>query len=160
MNKYLVDEEIFADILVQKEPMRFIDGVISYENNKGVAEFLVGGRACIGLDENGNLPVLCLMEVMAQSISGCLAYNAYINKEIMRIGLLLSTRSFKINVKNVIPKGTLLTTTIDVIYESEDGFSQVKVEVSDDQKNEICSAIITVFSPNNEKVKELFGCEI
>lgn len=156
MSKYIVDKAYFDRIMPQKSPMRFVDGLLEYSENEGVTEFVVGEHPCIGLDEQGNLPLFCLLEVMAQSACGFLSYKISLQNIEFTVGLLLSVRSIKLNAKKSIPKGTQLIGSTKIIYE-DDSFRQVENTVKDQNGQIICSGSITVFSPTPEKLKELFG---
>lgn len=158
MSNYAISEELLNEIMPQKYPMRFVDGLIEFnlDEKNGKVDFTVGKNECIGLDPDGNLPVFCLIEVMAQAVSAFFSYVAYLNKEYKNIGLLLSVRSMNFKIKGFVPKGTQLISTFQAVY-SDNKIEQVAVTTCDSNGNEICGGLLTVLSPDEQQIKELLG---
>ena len=77
---YILEGELLEKIIPQKAPMLFCDKVEINKNNLniGAGYFLIGNRVCVGLDEEQNLPIVSLIEVMAQSVVGVLGYSYYL----------------------------------------------------------------------------------
>lgn len=162
MSKYFIEAHIFDQILCQKYPMRFVDGLLEYDpvTSNGKTEFVVGKNQCVGLDEQGNLPIVCLIEVMAQSLGGVLGYRSYLNHIEQKIGLLLSIRRVKLSCKGVILKNTKLISSININYQDELGNIQATVDVKDQNDNPICCGSLTVCTPNDSMIKDLFGDKV
>ncbi len=158
MSKCHISDDLMDEIMPQKHPMRFVDHLFEYDekNGRAVADFTVGKNACVGLDDNGNLPVFCLIEVMAQAVAAYKGYVAYINHSNLTVGLLLSVRSLNFNLKGVIPKGTNLISYVEVLF-SDEKIEQVKVKTVNDEGDEIANATITVMIPNEEQIEKIFG---
>lgn len=162
--KYALEGELFEELMPQKTPMLFCDGIAfddEGEYSHGSGYFTIGQRECVALDENKNLPQLCLIEVMSQAIAGLLVYKMhYVDKCETKVGLFLSIRAMKV-VKNypkgAIPAGITLKTKVK-ISNLNDGVVCAEVETEDAKtKEEIASARLSVFSPNKEQLLDIFN---
>ncbi len=140
----------------QKEPMLFIDAIreMSADRSSIVCSFTPGARPCAGLDPDGSLPAVCLVEVMAQAIA-CLLFRP---EEPNLAGLILSVRRMKFYRGGNVPKGTVLRVSGRITYCDGDGVALTEAEVRDDRTGEkITGATLMLMKPTPEQLAELFG---
>ena len=70
MERLEFSDEVFRQVMPQKEPMLLCDGVLANDLslNHQVGVYTVGARVAAPLTAKGELPAICLMEVMALTI--------------------------------------------------------------------------------------------
>ena len=81
-NEIKVEGELLKEIMPQKIPMLFCTKLkIENFDAKEIEGFYeVGEVDCAALDEKGNMPILALVEVMAQTVAARIASNELIAK--------------------------------------------------------------------------------
>ncbi|MDD6176733.1 MAG: hypothetical protein UHG91_09705 [Succinivibrionaceae bacterium] len=164
-NEIKVEGELLKEIMPQKIPMLFCTKLkIENFDAKEIEGFYeVGEVDCAALDEKGNMPILALVEVMAQTVAARIAYQIYLKDSNILMGLFLSVRNFKVMKRyplGLIPKGTKLKTCAQM-FDVNTKLLQADFETYEEASNElIAKAKITMFAPNKDDIKELFGEEL
>ncbi len=157
-----LEGQLLTRLMPQKSPMLFCDSAViaSLDATEGYAYYLVGARECIGLDDNNNLPMLSLLEVMAQAFAAIITLEHYCHGQELDLGLFLSVRSFIVHKKfaqGVIPKGTLLKTHVSFHGSFSDKIMQTDIEVFEEKTNEsVASAKLAIYVPDKAELTELF----
>lgn len=165
MERLEFSDEVFRQVMPQKEPMLLCDGVLANDLslNHQVGVYTVGARVAAPLTAKGELPAICLMEVMAQTIAAILSGRRYEfdSDSVLKVGLFLSIRGFKMLKhfpQGFIPAGTKLYTTVD-FFEGVEGVVLAEAIVSS-AGEEIAKARLTVLNPTPQELEHAVGVEV
>lgn len=140
-----------GDFIVQKPPMRFIDEVLSADDQGAKSRTVVRSDA-IAVDAEGRFPALALIEVMAQTIGIYADRIERINGRTPGAGLLLGTRRMEFDRPYFLP-GDVLLCSVAKSFESDEGLWQFDCRVTvfpqgDESREEPAGrALLNVFNP-------------
>lgn len=140
-----------GDFIVQKPPMRFIDEVLSADDQGAKSRTVVRSDA-IAVDAEGRFPALALIEVMAQTIGIYADRIERINGRTPGAGLLLGTRRMEFDRPSFLP-GDVLLCSVAKSFESDEGLWQFDCRVTvfpqgDESREEPAGrALLNVFNP-------------
>ncbi|MGY3863946.1 ApeP family dehydratase [Aeromonas lacus] len=82
-------------LLPHRAPMLLLERVTAHDEQSVCCETVVGARQALLLDDNGDLPGWCGIELMAQTIAAWAGMQAHQHHEPVRIGMLLGTRKYQ-----------------------------------------------------------------
>lgn len=94
-------------LLPHRAPMLLLERVTAHDTRGICCETVVGARQALLLDDNGDLPGWCGIELMAQTIAAWAGMQAHQLHEAVRIGMLLGTRKYQSQLP-VFTAGSLL----------------------------------------------------
>ena len=140
-----------GDFIVQKPPMRFIDEVLSADDQGAKSRTVVRSDA-IAVDAEGRFPALALIEVMAQTIGIYADRIERINGRTPGAGLLLGTRRMEFDRPYFLP-GDVRLCSVAKSFESDEGLWQFDCRVTvfpqgDESREEPAGrALLNVFNP-------------
>ena len=140
-----------GDFIVQKPPMRFIDEVLSADDQGAKSRTVVRSDA-IAVDAEGRFPALALIEVMAQTIGIYADRIERINGRTPGAGLLLGTRRMEFDRPSFLP-GDVVLCSVAKSFESDEGLWQFDCRVTvfpqgDESREEPAGrALLNVFNP-------------
>ena len=155
------DNGWITDMVPQKEPMRFIDGVehVDIENRTVICSFTPGVRPCAGFsEEKGGMPALCLIETMAQSIAALMIAEEGKSGKGFKIGFILSVRKMAFYGESILPAGLSVLSTARITFEDDAGVCMAETEVAEAVSGKkLAEARITVMKPNDAHIARMFG---
>lgn len=140
-----------GDFIAQEPPMRFIDEVLS-ANDQGAKSRTVIRSDAIAIDDEGRFPALALIEVMAQTIGIYAGRIERMNGRAPGAGLLLGTRRMEFERPWFLP-GDVLLCSVEKSFESDEGLWQFDCRVTvcpqgDEAREEPAGrALLNVFNP-------------
>lgn len=140
-----------GDFIAQEPPMRFIDEVLSADDQGARSRTVVRSDA-IAVDDEGRFPALALIEVMAQTIGIYAGRNERLNGRAPGAGLLLGTRRMEFDRPFFLPGDVLLCSVVKS-FESNEGLWQFDCRVTvcpqgDESREEPAGrALLNVFNP-------------
>ena len=136
-------------------PGLLVDTLESVTPNSVVCGVTVGSRDSVAYTEDGELPVMCLLELMAQTISVWNAYCGSRGNRKNRFGLLVDVDRFIVTRNSDLPKGMQLRITARVEL-NERGYVKFSCDVKDVYENEIIStARLTGVVPSERQIHDL-----
>ncbi|MGL4916335.1 MAG: thioester dehydrase [Aeromonas allosaccharophila] len=94
-------------LLPHRAPMLLLERITAHDEQSVCCETVVGARQALLLDDNGDLPGWCGIELMAQTIAAWAGMQAHSHHEPVRIGMLLGTRKYQSQLP-VFAAGSLL----------------------------------------------------
>ena len=136
-------------------PGLLVDTLESVTPNSVVCGVTVGSRDSVAYTEDGESPVMCLLELMAQTISVWNAYCGSRGNRKNRFGLLVDVDRFIVTRNSDLPKGMQLRITAQVEL-NERGYVKFSCDVKDVYENEIIStARLTGVVPSERQIHDL-----
>ncbi len=136
------------------EPNLLLDTVESVSPNSVVCKMQVGAKKSVAYTEDEELPVLALIEVMAQTMSVWNSLNNNRGAKKNRFGILVDISRFVVTRNSHLPKGMPLLITAKLEKE-ERGYVRFHCEVKDEFENEIiATAKMTGLLPNETQIHD------
>ncbi|NTU59445.1 MAG: 3-hydroxyacyl-ACP dehydratase [Deltaproteobacteria bacterium] len=83
-----------ADLIPQREPMRFVDRLVSYRDREAETEALVAPDNPM-LDAQGRLEGPALLELLAQACAASRGYEDAVGGGSVKVGFLVGSRRFR-----------------------------------------------------------------
>lgn len=138
-----------APLLPHSGEMVLLDRILEFGEDFLLAEASVTANHI--LLQNGRLPILAGLEIMAQGVAAWAGCMATLANEPVRLGYLLGTRKLHI-YRQHIEIGTPLQIRVKMSIQDTTGFGVFDCELVDLTENEcLLAGALNVFSPKEEK---------
>ena len=142
------------EFIPHQTPTLLLDTVESVTQNSVICRMAVGSRDAVAYTEDKELPIMCLLEVMAQTLS---VWNSFYGKKgnrKNRFGILVNIGRFIITRNGELPAGMPLKISA-VLESNERGYVSFQCDVKEDIDNEIiASAKLTGVVPTDVQIHD------
>lgn len=154
MRKYTFPTEV-DDFIPHKEPTLLLDTVEEVTPSRVVCKLNVGSRKAVAYTEDQELPVMALLEVMAQTLSVWNSFYGNRGNRKNRFGILVNVSRLIVTRNGALPKGMELRVSADLLESNERGYVRFLCDVKDVLENEIiASAKLTGLVPNDTQIHD------
>jgi predicted hotdog family 3-hydroxylacyl-ACP dehydratase len=145
---------VVDDFIPHKEPTLLLDTVEEVTPSRVVCKLNVGSRNAVAYTEDQELPVIALLEVMAQALSVWNSFYGNRGNRKNRFGILVNVSRLIVTRNSSLPKGMELRVSAN-LESNERGHVRFLCDVKDVLENEIiANAKLTGLVPNDTQIHD------
>ena len=142
------------DCILNKTPNLLLDTVDNVTADMVVCRMVVGSRDSVAYTDEHELPVMALLEVMAQTMSVWSTLNQSRSDRKIRFGILVDISRMIVTRNSHLPQGMALVITAH-LDRQERGYVRFTCEVKDELENEIlATARMTGLVPSDTQIHD------
>lgn len=140
-------------LLPHADNMVFLNRLLSSDEEKAQAEIIVKNE---GLFQGAptTMPAWVGIEYMAQAIAAWAGFQALSNNQPVKIGFLVGARKYTSTTPHF-KKDDVLLVDISRVFHDDTGLASFDCRISDKFDNILVEAVINVFQPDDERLKEM-----